>query len=556
MSSRASIVFTLFLQLALGTSIIHAQQHPDFFTQLQEEEQNAINALVLYPSTTRAAILEICLHPEALIKLESIQVRTQNDFLKIVDPLSQEGKAIIWDLARYPNLIRRLLGIASADELATRKVLEDYPTEVHQNALIANRKHTGTLVKVFALQSAADDAFEKVLIDYPEQTQEQFRSLLNLPEVLELLTQHIRLSIMVGDLYRKQPEWVLQKADSLNLVVAQQNIEELSDWKSQLEENPELAEQLEASTRAYVEEYTYDDEYYDFEYREQKEIPIVERHYYHYPYWFGYPTWYDYSYWRPIPTWCRWGFYWGADHTLIVYGLPSYHFVDWYFYHPHHHIWWPRLSARFVTHYHFHRRSNSSIVTGVTSWRVRNETVISDEWVGSVEREPNHFEEYGRFEANRQRYNRRHPNRRMTSTEYLDRNPRSYDRLQQSRQQQIRSISETPNLNRTRVRESEATRQYSTQPSRMERQSVRTRGEETPSSRARGQEHHRNTWERTRTTRPIPRTSTTKPRVDRSTRTKPSKPSRTTLSRQRQSSPTKPGHSTKAKKRKPGGGES
>ena len=51
-------LLTLLLLVGCSSFLLQGQTDQDFFAQLQEEEQVAIEALVLYPPATRASILE------------------------------------------------------------------------------------------------------------------------------------------------------------------------------------------------------------------------------------------------------------------------------------------------------------------------------------------------------------------------------------------------------------------------------------------------------------------------------------------------------------------
>ena len=197
--------------------------------------------------------------------------------------------------------------------------------------------HHQLLDDIDALENSAEDAFSAILEAYNEVTQANLRRLSELPEILTILTDNIRVTLLVGDLYAKEPEWVLHKADSLNLVVARQQAEELDDWKESLQNDPQAQDELLASAESFAKEFDYDDEYYDWDDEgwQSDEVTgevIVRHHYYHhYPYWFGYPHWYGYPCWRPNPYWYDWGFYIGPARSIVVVGLPSFHFTNWYF---------------------------------------------------------------------------------------------------------------------------------------------------------------------------------------------------------------------------------
>lgn len=421
----------LFLAVA-GAGRLQAQDDKAMLAQLAEEEREAIEALVLYPEETRRAILEASLYPEALIKMDRLQVQTRNSFQDMLETYPRSTQEVIWDVTRYPELVRRLVVEGEGSPGRISDILRDFPEAVHDNARLAGTDHYDVLVEIDRLQASANRAFAAILAGYPPRAQDALRQLLELPEVLSLLTEHIDLTILVGDVYQREPEWVLHKADSLSLEVARAQARELEDWKTALESDPEAAGELRASARDFADEYGYDDEYYtypedDIYYDDRPDRYVVEHHYYyHYPYWFGYPYWYAYPRWRPYPYWYDWGFYFGPGQTIVVIQMPSFYFTHWYFYRPRHHYYYPHLSARFVRHYYGYRRSGSSICATVNTWYNHNQGVVTQSWLDDGPRLVQNFREFGNFEDARERYNSEHPSRTVTQREFLEQHSQRY----------------------------------------------------------------------------------------------------------------------------------
>ena len=415
-------------------SFSNAQTDKALLTQIAEEERAAVEALVLYPEDVRLAILEASKYPEVLIKMEGIQQRTSEDFAVLLESYSKDVQQDIWDVARYPDLISRLVLEGDRSPGKIRVILQNYPDVIHQRALKVGVDYYNLLEKVDALQYSSDLAFRGLISTYPPETQDALRTLTDLPEVLTILTDNIRLTILVGDMYQKDPDWLWRKADSLNLVVARQRAEDLEEWKQSLEDNPDAVAELKNTATAYEEEYGYDDVYYDYDddiyYDHEVETVIVERHYYHhYPYWFGYPRWYVYPRWRPYPWWYDWGFYVRPAGTVVVVGFPSYYVTNWYFYHPHHWYHHPHLTSHFVDYYYGHRRSTGSIVAGVDNWIEDHQPVLGNDRLATREGRVDRIRDLGKMEEARANYNRRNPAKAMTQKEYLDKNARRYPNL-------------------------------------------------------------------------------------------------------------------------------
>lgn len=445
-NTRIKLFFPILLFVFVA-SWTYAQDDARVLLQnLEEEDIKNIDALAMYPEDTRIAIFEACLHPELLIKIKKVQSKTVEDFTSLMKSYPQKTQQEIWDLTRYPNLIERLVTQGKPNSTEVKQILKEYPKAIHSRAESCIRNHFPILQKVNELNQTSQTAFDYIITSYDEQTQNALKKLIELPEVMSIMTDNIEVTILVGDAYKNYPEWVLQKADSLHMELARQNTKELEDWKKRVEENPELATDLQASAEEFAKENNYDDLYYDTKeydypeddlyYEEESQQKVIERHYYYnYPYWYGYPTWYEYPRWRPYPYWYDWGFHFRPGGRVVIVHMPSYFFVDWYFYRPHHHHNYPHLSAHFVDHYYGHRHSVGGITTSVRIWREKNKAVITDDMIVNAPRKINAYREYGLMEEARMKYNKSNPKKRMTQEQFVEKNKKSYPRLRKEVQQ-------------------------------------------------------------------------------------------------------------------------
>lgn len=504
--------FKLLILLLVGTFpfIATAQSEQTLLSQLLEEEQKTIEALALYPAETRLSILEASKYPEALIKMETMKSKTSTDFKALMERYPQSIQEQAWDLTRYPGLVAAIVEGGQKWGIDFEIAVQDFPKEIVPRAREMSSDYFPLLVDIHRLDREWNSAFAQLIKEYPHKTADALRSLVDLPEVLSLLTENIRLTVLVGDLYRKNPEWLAHQMDSLGLVVAEERAKELADWKANLANDPKAEEELQAAAEAYSDEYGFDDEYYSYDddlyYEEEDryETPVEYPYYHHhYPYWFGYPYWYPYARWRPYPYWYDWGFYWSPNHVIIIVDLPSFWFVDWYFYQPWHHYYYPNLSRHYVNHYYGHRGSSGSISANVRNWHHRNRDIITDDWMDRARTDPNAFREFGKLETEREKYNRSHPDKPATQQQYLEKNRKKYPDLSTSverRKEQERSTVQPP-----------------TEPKReTSRPDVQPRKEPanpTPKSRPKldlpkvekAERQHRDVWEKSkRETRPAP----------------------------------------------------
>ncbi len=508
---------------------------------LEEEELKNIDALAMYPKDTRLAILQTTLHPEALIKIQRIQSKTKEGFTNLMNQYPQETQQEVWDLTRYPELIHRLINEVDEDPKSIDKILSDYPKAIHKRAKNSLKNHYDLLKEVDVLGKTNEIAFNNVIDKYDVETQNAFRHLIDLPEVMTILTENIEVTILVGDAYENYPEWILRKTDSLNLELARQNAKELEDWKKRVEENPEVAKELEASAKDFSKENGYDDIYYDSEEEEypyddvyyddsEEEIAVIENHYYYsYPYWYGYPSWYAYPRWHPYPYWYDWGFRYGSGRSIVVIYMPSFYFVDWYFYRPYHHHYYPHLSAHFVDHYYGHRHSVGSITSSVHNWRNRNREVISDDMIANAPSRIKEFKEFGKMETDRIAYNKSNPKTPISQKEFVEKNRKSYPILEKEvvRNERLTSKGE-PNISPRRIEVTPKNKFPTTKEKSRTPKVIKQKTDislKQPKTSRKAKDYHQNTWERLKkqTTTPKARVKANPTKKNTSKRTKPRK---------------------------------
>jgi hypothetical protein len=387
----------LFLFSFCNTSLL-SQEEKAAFNRIISEDRTAIDALALYPPEIRSAILNASMHPEVIVKLDHVRENTREEFVGMIQNLSADNQQNIYDLARYDGLIDRLAegkGRRSEEEIG--EILKDYPQEIHETANRFNRNHTRLLKRISELNTTADENFNNILNGYNEEIKKAYQTLIKFPEILEILSDNMKLTVVLGDFYRREPRAVVQKLDSLNLEVARAHARESEEWKKMLEENPELLEEFQSSAERYAREKGFREEDYR---REQEQInDLAFHHFYSYPFWFGYPYWMPYSYWYRWPVWYDWGFFYGPGGGMMLTGIPSYAFTYWYFHNPGNHFYYPRLSDSFITYYENRPRTSTGVSAGVSDWIRENNNAIPSNLLDGRGDRVQRLREYGLFES-------------------------------------------------------------------------------------------------------------------------------------------------------------
>lgn len=388
-------LWVVFIASLLICQTAIAQDDKSILTDLLNEDQRTVEALALYPKATRRVILESAGYPDALARMESIQEKTQEKFQDIISPYNQDIQVHFYELARYPGLLTALVsgGKKSVSEIKT--LSEAYPGEVHEHALKLGRKRYQELREIQQLNETANETFQVMLQDYPNTVRAKLEQLLTMPEVLDILMKNFQSTVVMGAIYKRNPDFVWHLTDSLQTEIANKRAVELADWQATLENDPEALKELESAAEDFAEESGYDPPTYrsylsedDFYYR-------YHLTYMPYSYWLGYPSWYVRPLWYPRPYWYYWGFYYGPVGQVVFFDFPSWYFVDWYFSRNYHHSYYPHLSNRYLVHYERHRNSTFSATSRIRTWTDQNRNTYSRDWLKQDEGRIRRLQDFG-----------------------------------------------------------------------------------------------------------------------------------------------------------------
>lgn len=398
---------------------------------LSEEEQSAVEAIALYPEKERAAVLEASLNPEILVRMESIKRTTESQYKEKLGGLSEEGQRKMYNLSRYPALLEKICAKEEQwDNKDMEKLIETYPEDIQEDALYINRHYFDVLKEVEQLYQNADDAFTRVLSDYPEEVRNAYEELAMLPGVVSILTDNMSMTVLLGDIYSSNPEQLARELDSLNVVVAEQQAKDVSAWKQELEENPEAMQEYEQAAKEFATDQGYDDEVYSGPapdvYTDQVYIDYIWTPY---PYWFGYPYWYSYPCWYPYPYWYHWGYYYGPGDVIFVVGLPSGFFFNWTFYYDHHFYHYPHFTDEVLGHYYGPRSGGASSQPVVRDWVETHRSELPEGWFNDDENRVMRIQEYGKFKMDYDQTVRVSTENAPTQREFLKENAQKYPTL-------------------------------------------------------------------------------------------------------------------------------
>jgi hypothetical protein len=366
---------------------------------LPEEDQNAIETIALYPPNEREIILLASLHPEILVQMENIRTATETKFKELIAGLNEVSQKKIYNLFRYPDLIST---ICSTGEIRSNKEMEDllqhFPEEIRDDASFANKNYYGLLTDVNYLYIGAEEAFRTVLSSYPDTVREAYIQLDRLPAVTNILTNHMKLTVLLGDMYDKQPDQLNQLLDSLSIVVAELQAKEVHDWKEQMKNDPEAMKEYEHAAQEFGADKGYDDDVYDGPVHETyTEHVIIHEVWRPYTYWFGWPSWYADECWYPYPWWYHSGFYYGQGHRIIIVSMPSNVFFNWHFHHGHHFYHYPHFTDHVIRHYYGPRHIGSHVQPVFKKWQQDHKSQFPSHWFDDDNKRVDRIREYGKF---------------------------------------------------------------------------------------------------------------------------------------------------------------
>ncbi len=373
------LIIFVFGFLLIGISLpAIAQNQTQPSKHLMREDSAAVNALVMYPDTIRLHIFEACEYPAAIVSIASLQKKTSDDFANFVSGYSKSEQEDFWNLARYPDLISKIAQGEPKTEDQINAILVDYPADIHETAIKYGTDYFDQLQKIDAMQSQTDAQFQQIISDYSPETQQALRDIIQYPEIISLLNDHLSLTVRVGDRFRRNPERVIHRADSLNFVETKQNAEDAATWKETIQQNPDEANDLQQAADDYATENGYSQEDVN---TEPSTDAVTNYTCSPYSYWFGYPTWYPYDYWYPYPFWFDCGFYRDHSGKMVIFGSPSYYFTNWYFYHPENWNRYPGLGNAYINHYYRSARTVGANTIIVHNWVRDNKNYLPKDFV-------------------------------------------------------------------------------------------------------------------------------------------------------------------------------
>lgn len=351
--------FLVFFSLSL-----FSQNDAVIFDNLVLKDSSSIPILFSYPDTIRNAILVTSMYPQGFIRLNEIQKKSSASLKKTISTFTRNRQKQLWEITRYPELTSLMIVNKDKSDQELNILLEKYPDKIKNSTIYFSKKHYSTLVEIETIYQDFTRNYKDIIKDFPENAKKSFNVLLNYPELLTILSEDMNTTVALGDLYKRNPQMIKRKSDSLSFVIAKEKGIEYEEWKAGISKDTALQKELKQVSKKYAKEMEEDDVYSNstkssstWPNNNDNQQTVINVN--PYPYWAGYPYWYGSNYWYPNPWWFNLGFYIPIDGSILFLGMPTYNFGWWYYNQPrynHHH---PNTSRYFNDHYQRHRNSNS-----------------------------------------------------------------------------------------------------------------------------------------------------------------------------------------------------
>ena len=323
---------------------IQAQSYTD---SLAQDNHDILSSIAPYPEDVRSAILDVSQYPQALVKLERVQARSSQSFEDMISSYRREDQEKLYEISRFPDLISEATRNGKIGQAEMKSLLKDFPTESQTRILQIYSTNYDDVVKMHALYQSSQDALQKIMASYPSSVQSDFKKVVDMPEVINLLTENIDLTVSLGDEYKANPNGIRQQLDAMNTQLTGKNKEDLDAYKKEVEGDPKLQDEMKRAATDFSASYDHPDNpnyvannYYDN---------------YPYPYWFSYPYWYNTPMWYPRPMYYHTGFYYGVGGNMVIVGLPSRMYSGWFYGRGYRR--YPYLYNHYNTYYSFHRNN-------------------------------------------------------------------------------------------------------------------------------------------------------------------------------------------------------
>ncbi len=330
----------------VSTVALRAQNDKETLDKLFRDDSDAVAVIAAYDADVRSSMFVAAGSAELIARVSDLQRGSNESFKRAISAYSKDDQARIWNLTRFDGLISQLRNSPSRDKEAYERIAQSYPEEARADAVNVATTHPEVLASIDQIRSDFDRNAASLLAGYPENTRQAMNVLMKNPDALGMLNDNMRMSVILGDMYRRNPDLVQSRFRDLNLTLANRKASDMEQWKSQMASDPDAQNELKQSAADFAKDQGYAS-------AAGSEVnPVVVNHYVAVPYgyWAGYPWWYDTPCWVPYPYWYHVGFYFHSG-SIVWWGTPSWYFLHWHFHSRPHFTLYPHITNFYLDYF-------------------------------------------------------------------------------------------------------------------------------------------------------------------------------------------------------------
>ena len=209
---------------------------------LVTKDSSSLPVLFSYPDSIRNDILIVSTYPQGLVKLEEIQKKSSASFRNATSKYNRNNQKKLWEITRYPELTTLLINNKDKSKSELKDLLKNYPDDVRKAAIEFVKNDSEILIEIDGIRTDFEKKYTEEVKDFPEDVKKSFNTLLQKPELISLMSEDIKTTILLGNLYKSNPEVIKHAGDSLYVVITKENNAEFEDWKDGINKDEEVQE--------------------------------------------------------------------------------------------------------------------------------------------------------------------------------------------------------------------------------------------------------------------------------------------------------------------------
>lgn len=314
----------------------HAQDERELLRSFMRSDSEFVDVLALAEDDVQTSWLVASSAGEAVARLSTLQEQSQSRFTALAQGYARETQTDMWNVSRYADLVDRLSG-APVSDAELNSLMAGVPGDVQQSVRRLLRESPEIFTKTNGVRKEFERGYEEIVRSYPDSVRRSLNALRSNPEVLALMNDNMRSTVLLGDLYKRDARTLRDALKERNRELLARKAGDVREWQNKLDADADARKELQQSAEEFAQE----------EGRGETTIVAVappERvRVISYAYWTGYPWWYSSPVWYPYPLWYHTG-YAMVGGRWVWYGTPSWFFLRWHFRHYRHIASCPNLT--------------------------------------------------------------------------------------------------------------------------------------------------------------------------------------------------------------------